>query len=114
MLVIASLAVFLGFNPNSFILDMVSYAWAGFGAAFGPAILMSLFWKRTTRDGIIAGIIIGGVTVLVWKQFALFGLYEIVPGFAFSTLAIILVSLLGKAPNKEIQETFDAVGRSEI
>ena len=114
VLVIASLAVFLGFNPNSFILDMVSYAWAGFGAAFGPAILMSLFWKRTTRNGVIAGIIVGGVTVLVWKQFALFGLYEIVPGFAFSILAIILVSLLGKAPSKEIQETFDAVGRSEI
>ncbi len=114
VLVIASIAILLGLNPNSFILDMVSYAWAGFGAAFGPAILMSLFWRRTTRNGIIAGIIVGGVTVLVWKQFALFGLYEIVPGFAFSIAAIIAVSLLGNAPSKEIQETFDAVGRSEI
>ena len=114
VLVIASLAVFLGFNPNSFILDMVSYAWAGFGAAFGPAILMSLFWKRTTRNGVIAGIIVGGVTVLVWKQFALFGLYEIVPGFLFSLLAIYGISLLGKPPAQDIQETFDAVGKSRI
>ena len=114
VLVIASLAIFLGFNPNSFILDMVSYAWAGFGAAFGPAILMSLFWKRTTRDGVIAGIIVGGVTVLVWKQFALFGLYEIVPGFLLSLLAIYGISLLGKAPAQDIQETFDAVGKSRI
>ncbi len=91
-----------------------SYAWAGFGAAFGPAILMSLFWKRTTRNGIIAGIIVGGVTVLVWKQLALFGLYEIVPGFLFSLIAIWGVSLLGTAPGKDIQDTFDEVGRSEI
>lgn len=114
VLVIASLAIFLGFNPNSFILDMVSYAWAGFGAAFGPAILMSLFWKRTTRDGVIAGIIVGGVTVLVWKQFALFGLYEIVPGFLLSLLAIYGISLLGEPPAQDIQETFDAVGKSRI
>ena len=114
VLVIASLAVFLGFNPNSFILDMVSYAWAGFGAAFGPAILMSLFWKRTTRNGVIAGIIVGGVTVLVWKQFALFGLYEIVPGFLLSLLAIYAISLLGEPPAQDIQETFDAVGKSRI
>ena len=114
VLVIASLAVFLGFNPNSFILDMVSYAWAGFGAAFGPAILMSLFWKRTTRNGVIAGIIVGGVTVLVWKQFALFGLYEIVPGFLLSLLAIYRISLLGEPPAQDIQETFDAVGKSRI
>ena len=114
VLVIASLAIFLGFNPNSFILDMVSYAWAGFGAAFGPAILMSLFWKRTTRNGVIAGIIVGGVTVLVWKQFALFGLYEIVPGFLLSLLAIYGISLLGEPPAQDIQETFDAVGKSRI
>lgn len=114
VLVIASLAVFLGFNPNSFILDMVSYAWAGFGAAFGPAILMSLFWKRTTRNGVIAGIIVGGVTVLVWKQFALFGLYEIVPGFLLSLIAIYGISLLGEPPAQDIQETFDAVGKSRI
>ena len=114
VLVIASLAILLGLNPNSFILDMVSYAWAGFGAAFGPAILMSLFWKRTTRNGVLAGIIVGGITVLVWKQLALFGLYEIVPGFFFSLAAIYIVSKLDKAPEASIQETFEAVGKSKI
>ena len=114
VLIIASISVFLAFNPNSFILDMVAYAWAGFGAAFGPAILMSLFWKRTTRNGVIAGIIVGGVTVLVWKQLALLGLYEIVPGFIFSMAAIYIVSLMDKAPDKDITDTFEAVDRSNI
>ena len=114
VLVIAALAIALGFNPNSFILDMVSYAWAGFGAAFGPAILTALFWRRTTRNGVLAGIIVGGVTVLVWKQLALFGLYEIVPGFVFSLLAIYIVSRLDEAPSADIIETFDAVGESKI
>ena len=114
VLVIASLAVFLGFNPNSFILDMVSYAWAGFGAAFGPALLMSLFWSRTTRRGVIAGIIVGGMTVLIWKQFELFGLYEIVPGFIFSLISIYLVSKFDEEPSKELLETFDKVNQSQI
>ena len=114
VLIIASISVFLAFNPDSFILDMVAYAWAGFGGAFGPAILMSLFWKRATRNGIIAGIIVGGVTVLVWKQLALFGLYEIVPGFIFSLIAIYVVSILDKEPEKDITDTFDAVERSNI
>ena len=114
VLIIASIAVFLGFNPDSFILDMVAYAWAGFGAAFGPAILMSLFWRRTTRRGVIAGIIVGGVTVLVWKQFELFGLYEIVPGFIFALIAIWLVSKMDSEPDREILSTFDKVGTSKI
>ena len=114
VLVIASLAIFLGLNPDSFILDMVAYAWAGFGAAFGPALLMSLFWRRTTRNGVLAGIVTGGVTVLVWKQLALFGLYEIVPGFLLSLLAIFVVSKLDAEPDRQIAETFDSVGRSEI
>ena len=114
VLIIASIAVFLGFNPDSFILDMVAYAWAGFGAAFGPALLMSLFWKRTTRRGVIAGIIVGGVTVLVWKQLALFGLYEIVPGFVFALIAIYIVSKFDAEPEREILETFDKVGESKI
>ena len=114
VLIIASIAVFLGFNPDSFILDMVAYAWAGFGAAFGPALLMSLFWKRTTRRGVIAGIIVGGVTVLVWKQFELFGLYEIVPGFIFALIAIFLVSKFDEEPPREIMNTFDKVNESKI
>ncbi len=114
MLIIASIAVFLGFNPDSFILDMVAYAWAGFGASFGPALLMSLFWKRTTRRGVIAGIIVGGVTVLVWKQLALFGLYEIVPGFIFALIAIYVVSKMDKEPERRILEIFDKVGSCRI
>ena len=114
VLVIASISVFLAFNPDSFILDMVAYAWAGFGAAFGPAILMSLFWKRATRNGVIAGIIVGGVTVIIWKQLALFGLYEIVPGFILSLIAIYAVSLMDKEPSKELTDTFEAVDHSNI
>lgn len=114
VLIIASIAVFLGFNPDSFILDMVAYAWAGFGAAFGPVVLMSLFWRRTTRRGVIAGIIVGGVTVLAWKQFELFGLYEIVPGFIFALIAIFLVSKFDDEPDREILDTFDKVGSEKI
>ena len=114
VLIIASISVFLAFNPDSFILDMVAYAWAGFGAAFGPAILMSLFWRRATRNGVIAGIIVGGLTVLIWKQFAFLGLYEIVPGFIFSLIAIYAVSMMDKEPDKEITDIFDAVGHSKI
>ena len=114
VLVIASLAIFLGLNPNSFILDMVSYAWAGFGAAFGTSILMSLFWRRTTRNGVLAGIITGGITVLIWKQFAWLGLYEIVPGFLFSLAAIYIVSIMDKEPSVSIKATFDAVEKSTI
>ncbi len=114
VLIIASIAVYLGFNPNSFILDMVAYAWAGFGGAFGPAILMSLFWKWTTRRGVIAGIIVGGVTVLAWKNFAPFTLYEIVPAFIFSLIAIYVVSKLDAKPSKKILDTFEAVNRSKI
>lgn len=106
VLVVAALAIVLALNPDSYILTMVSYAWAGFGAAFGPTILLSLYWKRMTKNGALVGIIVGGMTVLIWKQFAWFGLYEIVPGFLFSLLAIYIVSKLGKEPSPEIQNEF--------
>lgn len=86
---------------------MVAYAWAGFGAAFGPTILLSLFWKRMTKNGALAGIITGGLTVLIWKQFGWFGLYEIVPGFLLSLCAIIAISLVDEPPSQEIQDEFD-------
>ena len=114
VLIISAMAISLAMNPNSFILEMVAYAWAGFAATFGPAVLMSLFWRRTTRNGVLAGIVVGGVTVLVWKQLALFGLYEIIPGFFFGILAIYIASLLDKEPAKEITDLFDAVKRSNI
>ena len=111
VLLIAAAALYLGLSPDNFILDMVAYAWAGFGASFGPALLMCLFWRRTTERGVLAGIVTGGVTVLVWKQFALLGLYEIVPGFLFGLLAIYVVSKLDREPAPAVTDLFDRVKR---
>ncbi|MGB0360921.1 MAG: sodium/proline symporter PutP [Endozoicomonas sp.] len=111
VVVIALAALALAINPDSSVLGLVSYAWAGFGAAFGPALLISMFWKRMTCMGALAGIIVGGVTVVVWKQLTegLFDLYEIVPGIIFASVAIIVVSLVTKAPSDEILAEFDQV-----
>ncbi|KAF5308364.1 hypothetical protein FQR65_LT18195 [Abscondita terminalis] len=108
VLAISVLAIILAFNPESKVLGLVAYAWAGFGAAFGPLILLSVFWKRMTLNGALVGIIVGAVTVIVWKNtMAATGLYEIIPGFIFSLISIIVVSLLGKAPEKEVTDRFD-------
>ena len=100
VLVIAVLAFVLGLDPDSKVLALVAWAWAGFGAAFGPAVVLSLYWSRMTRAGAFAGILVGGATVIFWKQAAplggIFALYELVPGFVFSTLAIVIVSALGR------------------
>ncbi len=98
-------AMMLAFDPDSTVLGLVSYAWAGFGAAFGPALLISLYWKNMTRNGALAGIVIGAVTVVVWKQLSggLFDMYEIVPGIVFATVGIFVVSKLGSQPDEEIQ-----------
>lgn len=95
VLFIALIAVILAKNPDSSILGLVSYAWAGFGAAFGPTLLLALYWPRMSRYGAIAGILVGASTVIVWKQQTggLFDLYEMVPGWIFATMAIILVSI---------------------
>lgn len=114
VIVVSSIAILIGMNPNSLILDMVAYAWAGFGAAFGPAILLSLYWRRTTRNGVLTGVIVGGLTVLIWKQFAWFGLYEIVPGFILSILSIYFVSKNDAEPDKQTLAVFDAVEKSDI
>ncbi|PSL14125.1 sodium/proline symporter [Marinobacterium halophilum] len=97
-------AMLLALNPDSTVLGLVSYAWAGFGAAFGPALLISLYWKNMTRNGALAGIIVGAVTVVIWKQLSggLFDMYEIVPGIIFATIAIFAVSLMGRQPGEEI------------
>ncbi|KQU60769.1 sodium/proline symporter PutP [Rossellomorea marisflavi] len=111
VLVIAVIAIFLGYNPNSSVLQLVSYAWAGFGAAFGPLIIFSLFWKRMTRNGALAGMLVGAVTVILWAipEDGFLGIYELLPGFIFSSLAIIIVSLTGKGPDKEVVEEFELV-----
>ncbi len=89
-------ALLLAMNPDSSVLGLVSYAWAGFGAAFGPAIVLSLFWSGMNRNGALAGIVIGGVTIVVWKQISggIFDIYEIVPGIILSILAIVVISKL--------------------
>jgi sodium/proline symporter len=125
VLVIAVIAIFLGYDRDSKVLDLVGYAWAGFGAAFGPVIILSLFWKRMNRWGALAGMIVGAVTVVVWSILSTpklneagevireavipFSLYEIVPGFLLATITIIVVSLVTKAPSQEILDEFNTV-----
>lgn len=94
VIVIALLAFALAANPDSKVLDLVAYAWAGFGAAFGPVIVLSLYWQGMSRGGAIAGVLAGGLTVIVWKQLSggIFDLYEIVPGVLFSIVAVVLFS----------------------
>lgn len=108
VVVIALIAWLLALDPESSVLGLVSYAWAGFGAAFGPAIILSLFWPRMNRQGCLAGIIVGGVTVVVWKQLSggIFDLYEIVPGFILASISIIAVSLLTAEPDADLVDTF--------
>lgn len=106
---IAFLALMFAFNPESTVLGLVSYAWAGFGAAFGPAMILSLFWRRMNRNGALAGIIVGGVTVVLWKQLGIWELYEIIPGFILATIAIIVVSLMTAPPSSSIEAQFDEV-----
>ncbi len=106
VLLIACIAIWIAQNPESKVLQIVSYAWAGFGAAFGPVILLSLVWPRLTKNGALASILVGCVTVLVWKQFAWFQLYEIVPGFIFATLAAVMVSLGGRPPVAMVKQLF--------
>lgn len=107
VLLIAALALLLAINPDSIVFSIVAYAWAGFGAAFGPALLASLFWKRATRDGVLAGILVGGITVLIWKQAGLFGIYEIIPGFILSVIAIYIVSRLTPVPDASVLAEFE-------
>lgn len=109
VLIIAAVAVWIARNPDSLVLSLVSYAWAGFGAAFGPVVILSLWWRRMTRNGALAGMVVGAATVLIWNHFGWFGLYEIVPGFIFATIAIVVASLLDKAPSEKMKATFDEV-----
>lgn len=108
VLVIAVVAIILAWKQDSSVLELVSYAWAGLGATFGPPILFSLFWRKTARNGVLAGIIVGGVTIFLWP---LTGseLYEMVPGFILSSLAIIIFSLIGKGATEEMKAEYDKV-----
>lgn len=120
--VVAILAFLIAWNPNSSIMGLVSNAWAGLGSAFGPIVLLSLFWKRTNLAGAIAGIVSGGLTVIIWDYIPLMGgqtlgtatgLYSLAVGFAVSILMIVVFSLATKAPEKEILDEFDKVASKE-
>lgn len=114
VVVIAVIGVFIARNPDSSVFRIVSFAWAGFGATFGPIMLFSLFWKRTNRNGALAGMIVGGVMVFVWKYLiaplgGILGIYELLPAFICSAVAIVVVSLMTAPPSKEIVEEFESV-----
>ena len=96
-LAVAVIAIIIAADPESKVLGLVSYAWAGFGAAFGPVVILSVFWKRMTAAGALAGMIAGAVTVVAWKATGS-SLYEIVPGFIACAVAVVVVSLLDKVP----------------
>lgn len=112
LLLIAVVGVIIAMDENSVIFTIVSFAWAGFGAVFGPIMLFSLFWKRTTQAGAVAGMVTGGVMVFLWKLAlkplgGVFGIYELFPAFVLSCLVILVVSLLTPAPSAQIQQEFD-------
>ena len=112
VIAIAILGVFIARNPESSIFGIVSFAWAGFGAAFGPVVICSLFWKRTTFSGAVAGMTAGGIMVFVWKYLikplgGVFGVYELLPAFLVSIIAITVVSLLSNEPDEKIIAEFE-------
>ena len=114
VLVIALVAMVFAWNPNSSVFRIVSFAWAGFGAAFGPLVLCALFWKRTNKWGALAGMLSGGIVVFIWKYVirplgGAWDIYELLPAFVVSLIAIIVVSLLTPAPEKEIVDEFETV-----
>ncbi len=106
---VAVVAGLLAGDPESRVLGLVSYAWAGFGAAFGPVILLSLFWRRMNRNGAAAGLVAGAITVVIWKQLegGLFDVYEIIPGFIASAAAVVAASLLTEEPRGDVVAGFD-------
>ena len=117
--VISVVSVIFAWNPNSSVFKIVSFAWAGFGAAFAPLVLFALFWKRTNKWGAFAGIVAGGVSVILWEYVVTplgvthgidaLTIYELLPAFIISSVAIVVVSLLTKAPEQEIIDEFEAV-----
>jgi sodium/proline symporter len=113
VLLISFIALFMGMDPNSSIFGIVSYAWAGLGASFGPAVFMSLYWKRMTRNGAIAGVVVGASSTILFNWLktnvgGIFSVYELLPAFILAVIAIVVFSLLDKEPTKDMQDEFDA------
>lgn len=116
VIVISLIAVFIAQDPNSSIFTIVSFAWAGFGATFGPVVLLALFWKRSNKQGALTGMITGGIMVFVWKYGistlgGAFAIYELLPAFVIALLVNVAVSLATPAPSREIVEVFEEVNR---
>ena len=114
LLIIAVISIGIAWNPDSSVFHIVSFAWAGFGATFGPVMLCALFWKRSNKWGALAGLVAGGIMVFVWKFLVrplggAWDLYELLPAFIVALAAIVIVSLLTKAPDNELVEEFEAV-----
>lgn len=119
LLLVTLIGIVIALDKNSVIFTVVSFAWAGFGATFGPIMLFSLFWKRTTREGAIAGMLGGGFSVIIWKLFikpigGIFGIYELLPAFIVSCLVIVAVSLATKKPSEEILNEFEQAKIDEV
>lgn len=119
LIAITLVAVLIALDENSVIFTIVSFAWAGFGATFGPLVLFSLFWKRTNRAGAVAGMLGGGVMVFVWNMLirplgGAWNIYELLPAFIFSSILIVVVSLVTAPPPKELQEEFEAVRAKKV
>lgn len=117
VIVISIIAIFIAQDPDSSIFTIVSFAWAGFGAAFGPIVLCALFWKRTTLPGAIAGMIGGGAMVFIWKFLirplgGAWNIYELLPAFIVNIILVVVISLLTKKPGKEIEDQFDEMKKS--
>jgi sodium/proline symporter len=116
VIAIAAVAIILAWNPNSSVFRVVSFAWAGFGATFGPTMLLALFWRRSNRQGAMAGLIVGGVMIFVWK-FGIarlggaFAIYELLPAFLLALAADVIVSLATKKPSPVIVKKFDEVNQ---
>jgi sodium/proline symporter len=111
--------VAVALSGNQSIFRIVSYAWAGLGASFGPLILFSLFWKRTTLPAAVAGMLSGGITVILWKNAiarlgGVFAVYELLPAFIISCIVIFVVSLLTKKPSAEIEREFEEAKVAEF
>ena len=123
IIIVAIIAFLIALNPNNSVMSLVSYAWAGLGAAFGPTMLLSLFWKRMTMSGALAGMISGGATVIIWKQFLgktlLVGsdgtvLYELIPAFVISIIFIVVVSLISPKPSQKVIDDFEKVNSVDL
>ena len=117
VVVIAVIAVFFARDPSSSVFRIVSFAWAGFGAAFGPVMLFGLFWKRMTKWGALAGMVSGGAMIFLWKFLiaklgGVFAIYELLPAFLTACIFIVIVSLLTKKPDDEITSVFDGIRKS--